>query len=213
MGAMRRVVKFVAIFGALGMLASALVAWSLAWAVKTEETEGRLVITDVLNRRYGDHSCWCTGRASDVAADYLLISQYNSPTLAEWPALPVPHWVGDPHWGHDRHDTSVHASTSVWSIQGWPWRALRQVRYDCHPTSLVLGGFTPFGDGWSSLPFEPYWPGLLANTAFYGVILWALWFTPGALRRGLRRRRGACVRCGYDLRGVNGTIACPECGM
>jgi hypothetical protein len=43
-------------------------------------------------------------------------------------------------------------------------------------------------------PILPIWPGLLANTAFYAVILCALCFTPGANNRGLRRRRGACVR-------------------
>jgi hypothetical protein len=62
------------------------------------------------------------------------------------------------------------------------------------------------------IPCEPIWPGLLANTAFYGGILWALWFAPGAVRRGLRNRRGACVRCGYDLRSNPAGSACPECG-
>jgi hypothetical protein len=66
------------------------------------------------------------------------------------------------------------------------------------------------------LPMAPLWPGLLINTAFYGTILWLLWLTisrgPGMLRRGSRRRRGLCVRCGYDLRGGMNGAPCPECG-
>jgi hypothetical protein len=53
--------------------------------------------------------------------------------------------------------------------------------------------------------------GLVLNTAFYGGGIWLIWFAPGAVRRMFRRRRGACVRCGYDLRGV-GNVMCPECG-
>ena len=39
----------------------------------------------------------------------------------------------------------------------------------------------------------------------------ALAFTRGTLRRWRRRRKGLCVRCGYDLTG-NVTGMCPECG-
>jgi len=39
----------------------------------------------------------------------------------------------------------------------------------------------------------------------------AIAFIRGPLRRWRRRRRGMCIRCGYDLQGnVSGT--CPECG-
>jgi hypothetical protein len=65
------------------------------------------------------------------------------------------------------------------------------------------------------LPWHPIWPGFFVNTALYSAILWALFFAPGAIRRGHRRRRGACVRCGYDLRGDGNPCvgtACPECG-
>lgn len=34
----------------------------------------------------------------------------------------------------------------------------------------------------------------------------------GLLVRGRRVRRGACVSCGYDLRGLREGAACPECG-
>ena len=40
---------------------------------------------------------------------------------------------------------------------------------------------------------------------------------PGFVRRRIRRRRGQCLHCGYDLRGqpppeVGQSKKCPECG-
>ncbi|HZW08220.1 MAG TPA: hypothetical protein VFF65_13940 [Phycisphaerales bacterium] len=58
------------------------------------------------------------------------------------------------------------------------------------------------------VPLQPLWGGLAVNTLLYGIPAWAVLFGPGAVRR-LRRRRSACVRCGYPLTG--GTV-CPECG-
>jgi hypothetical protein len=110
---------------------------------------------------------------------------------------------------------------------GWParscWYEVRNTSpRDSRAPTVVEGGFTLSIRGIReerltvfcarALPIRPLWPGLLANTAFYGLILWALWFTAGAVRRGLRRRRGACLRCGYDLRGAEAGTACPECG-
>jgi hypothetical protein len=73
----------------------------------------------------------------------------------------------------------------------------------------------PWWPRWSEPEFtffcHPLWPGLLANTAFYGVILWTLWIAPGVIKRTMRKRRGACGQCGYDLRG-GGHVVCPECG-
>jgi hypothetical protein len=57
----------------------------------------------------------------------------------------------------------------------------------------------------------PLWiPPLL--TGIPAALLWR-----GRLRLSRRRRAGACLRCGYDLRGLpaddeNGQTACPECG-
>jgi hypothetical protein len=119
---------------------------------------------------------------------------------------------------------------------GWPARCVTMVggtveallsrsseqNYSPFKTTLLRGGIfltrrsaqtedvLPLSQA-SVLPLRPLWLGLLANTGFYGVILWAMWFMPGAIRRELRRQRGACVRCGYDLRG-GGLTSCPECG-
>jgi len=61
------------------------------------------------------------------------------------------------------------------------------------------------------LPLRPIWRGFLLNTAFYALALilptGMLW----SLRRLVRRRRGLCLVCGYDLR-YGEHDACPECG-
>ena len=59
------------------------------------------------------------------------------------------------------------------------------------------------------LPFRPLWPGFALDSAFYGGLTFLVWTGPGFLRRRARRRRGRCIACGYDLRGL---AACPECG-
>ncbi|MDY7109254.1 MAG: hypothetical protein SYC29_11525, partial [Planctomycetota bacterium] len=62
------------------------------------------------------------------------------------------------------------------------------------------------------LPLRPMWPGFLINTLFYAAVLWLLIPGPFMLRRLIRRRRGRCVKCGYDLRGALPGAGCPECG-
>ncbi len=62
------------------------------------------------------------------------------------------------------------------------------------------------------LPLRPIWPGFAVNAIFYAAILWLLIPGPFALRRLVRRRRGLCPACGYDLRHGEHE-ACPECGV
>jgi len=61
------------------------------------------------------------------------------------------------------------------------------------------------------LPLRPIFPGFLIDTLFYGVIWYGLFFGTGATRRAIRRKRGRCPMCGYDLRG-NFESGCSECG-
>ncbi|MEE9128804.1 MAG: hypothetical protein V3T84_02210 [Phycisphaerales bacterium] len=62
------------------------------------------------------------------------------------------------------------------------------------------------------LPLQPLWPGFAFNTIFYAALLWLLTFGPFAARRFIRRKRGRCINCGYDLRHAEHE-QCPECGM
>jgi hypothetical protein len=60
------------------------------------------------------------------------------------------------------------------------------------------------------LPLRPIWSGLLANTlcwALAWILAWRL--TSTAIGR-LRRKKGHCPRCAYDLTGAR--ERCPECG-
>lgn len=65
----------------------------------------------------------------------------------------------------------------------------------------------------TALPFWPLWRGLALDVAFFAVLWWSVLFGRRALLRSLRRRRGQCAACGYDLRGTPAGTPCPECGQ
>jgi len=62
------------------------------------------------------------------------------------------------------------------------------------------------------LPITPIWPGVLGNFAVYFCGTLAAAFFAWDLRRILRRKRGCCQECGYDLAG-HLDPRCPECGV
>ncbi|MHC5113608.1 MAG: hypothetical protein ACYTGP_04175 [Planctomycetota bacterium] len=113
------------------------------------------------------------------------------------------------------HDTLV----NLWVARaGWPFRCLRGTRVSGATDAHGLRNAWPIPERRlrvyaqlvvGFLPYEPLWPGLVANTAFYGAAAWAVVCGPGLLRRRSRRRRGACLACGYLLAGLD---RCPECG-
>ena len=61
------------------------------------------------------------------------------------------------------------------------------------------------------IPLRPIWPGFAVNTIFYAAVLCVPFCGLFALRRLIRRRRGLCPACGYDLRHAEHE-GCPECG-
>ena len=60
--------------------------------------------------------------------------------------------------------------------------------------------------------FRPIWARFAINTIFYAAILWLLTLGPFTTRRFIRRKRGRCIKYGYDLRGTTHMIICSECG-
>ncbi len=73
------------------------------------------------------------------------------------------------------------------------------------------GSYDPEAFELRALPLRPMLPGFAVNTLLYGTLLWLVIPGPFALRRHIRRKRGLCVACGYDLRHAD-HAACPECG-
>lgn len=68
----------------------------------------------------------------------------------------------------------------------------------------------PAGPPDVDLPMRILWPGLVADGAITGCVLWLLARLPGFAERAFRRRRGRCAHCGHPLAGLS---TCPECGL
>ena len=91
-------------------------------------------------------------------------------------------------------------------VHGWPLLALTSEWPEHGGTTSTA---IHYGD--EVLPMIPIWPGFVINTIFYAVVLGLLTLGPFTARRMIRRKRGRCIKCGYDL-GHADHRACPECG-
>jgi hypothetical protein len=65
--------------------------------------------------------------------------------------------------------------------------------------------------GGHAVPVRILWTGVALNALFYIPPIWLVLSIPSRFLAALRRRRGHCGRCGYNLSG-NITGLCPECG-
>jgi hypothetical protein len=67
-----------------------------------------------------------------------------------------------------------------------------------------------------AFPASPIFPGFIINTLVYAAIWFGVLFGPGFVKRTIRKKRGRCITCGYDLRGhardAECATTCPECG-
>jgi hypothetical protein len=124
-------------------------------------------------------------------------------------------------------DTSVIRQESWEDARGWPWLALwcsmkgsgwltwgglpisAQGAIELGPTQADFAQFR-------ALPLRPLWRGFLLDSLVFG----AAWFLimpitrilARNIRAVLRRSRGRCGACGYDLTGLAEGTVCPECG-
>ena len=114
---------------------------------------------------------------------------------------------------------------------GWPKKSIRSVSHRYHNGRDGSGRQTPafsFGAGIGHpdssvnvpfvgttharrLPLTPIWPGFAFNILLFAFIPALIVLPWRPLNRMRRRRRGACLACGYDL---SATLEspCPECG-
>ncbi|MEE9128821.1 MAG: hypothetical protein V3T84_02300 [Phycisphaerales bacterium] len=141
----------------------------------------------------------------------------------------LPAWAGElePDVGSGQNERVAR----VVDARGWPWRALKsrfnlagQYRDGQSSETItgVSGGIliTPQSAEKNLIhttlvfPLIPIWSGLFLDSVFYAVCILAIFFGltgPGIVAGTIRRKRGQCIKCGYDLRG-NLSHGCPECG-
>lgn len=150
------------------------------------------------------------------------IDEYNSPDRGVSFSL-IPEYAGyqtrvwedvDDFWPYTP-EVFPESTVCVVRVQtGFPLSAIQR-RFD---VPALTSGFylCPAWEG--TLPFElaslrPAWPGLVADTLFWGAFFWfrrGLW---NMLRSRYWTRHARCPVCGYDRKGLESAAACPECGM
>ncbi len=221
---MKRIAIKLVVFLLLGAVVNVGVAWGCAiyidlWALEHERSSGYHDAGShtwrvVRHERRGATRANCRCDRRRVDGHELRSRQRALPwgvVLTDWIASPT---------------TGMYACVD---LRGWPERSLwcgflvegkGPTRSLKTHGGLELEPFARRANAWPSgdvlgparaLPLRPAFPGFIINTAFYGAILWMLWSTPCAARRLIRKRRGRCLKCGYDLRHAEHEV-CPECG-
>ena len=96
-----------------------------------------------------------------------------------------------------RDGAIVHQATGALNLPGWPWN---QAAWRVSSGTYIC----------KALPLLPLWPGLVVNAVVYALALGTTHRGFDYARRLARRRKGACIQCGYPM---GGTMRCPECGL
>lgn len=155
---------------------------------------------------------------------FVIFERWRNPASERWSIFSGPHEMGghvlavwgststtpltrDPLPPRARPPRDGQVRSGQYRSAGWPWRSAGGSQGEAPAGVWRARALSRFY--W--IPFLPHWPGLLANTIFYAllvltpVVLWRWW----RLRR--RLKHGRCAACGYDLGGSDGV--CPECGL
>lgn len=206
----------------LGVVTTVGVAWEFAYK-DTGRTFGEPWVRGERNHEGG---VWLVRIGDRVGATQVQshwvpgISFNQSPHPA--PDTVLPQWCSRAAIESLDARTGLAQHTDYFTVCGWPanalwlhaqWNGVAWDIYGGFRVGMVLSGeMTPIG-ATRALPVTPVWPGFLINTLFYAALWFGVFFIIGTVKRGLRRRRGACVNCGYDPRGnAPGQTGCPECG-
>ncbi|MEE9128699.1 MAG: hypothetical protein V3T84_01680 [Phycisphaerales bacterium] len=214
---MKRWLAKIVVFLLLGAIVNVAVAWGCYFGVRVANQPGDQVIR----------------RVSLDVAEFWLIQQAVGRTRVVWDFYgAVPRQLGEVRGpadytllGSDREsrDLAGYPLRSLWSIYSGPVATYSfpidfrvpplQETATFGPVTMatepvrIRDRTTPI---WKAVPLRPIWLGFAINTVFYALIL-SVPFAPFTLRRLIRRKRGHCIKCGYDLRG-DFSAGCPKCG-
>lgn len=135
-------------------------------------------------------------------------------TDASLPTRRPPVWTAKPNG----YPTEAEVSSVI--AQGWPfpmarigWIKVPKDDATQSQSSAPEMNFEEFGNSfslpWAKLASDPIWRGLAINLAFWWLLAFGVLSIP--LRPWLRRRKGRCPKCAYDLK-RDFESGCPECG-
>ncbi len=226
----RRLTKLV-VFLLLGAVVNVAVAWGCV--IPAHAIDHELVVFPF------DQSHWAIagiegGRTYERLCVYSIAgesSALQSARSGPRTIISKPRWTRGLRWAQSRHAAD---GICFEDVRGWPllcmWWTFRwddRARsgfpwyVDPNDAVIVLPKYDRvYVDNIRALPLTPVWPGFAINTIFYAAILWLLALGPFTARRMIRRKRGLCIKCGYDMRGHSGgggisgggREVCPECG-
>ena len=220
---MKRGLSKLVVFLFLGAVVNVGVAWGYA-------LKGSYRFTPNQYHSHATQPRWLLSVSSGVGVTRISVIP-NNDIWAEQSATYRPEII--PYWSATRRRPGADVFDDLlgpWTLEfayGWPLRSgLAVVRrnifeapgvHNRNNTFAIVTGTKvlekPSGDPlpYRTIPIRPIMPGFVANSLIYAVMLWFLLLAPGHLRRSIRRKRGLCVNCGYDIRHADHD-ACPECG-
>ena len=220
---MRRRLLTILIFLLAGAVVNVAVAWGCGAWLETAHAEQSFLASSPASPR------WKMTVGKRTGATRVALVKDDEPYRpgAHWPVGNPPYWSRGRHAPDDSSSKYRMSDPIAWWLieeaRGWPIRSMIwwtdiQVDYSSgnvlnidHRRALHMPGLESNPGYGRALPLRPIWPGFAVNTIFYAAILWLLVLGPFVLRRYLRRRRGLCPACGYDLKHAEHE-SCPECG-
>jgi len=179
--------------------------------------------------------------APDPLDDSETISTVSATDLAIWRRCRSVGWPARPDWAWDefgfgRCCRTLHTTTAEPGIAGltdeewdrrmrqrsdftvdvaeagWPLRCLAlEFWWEFHYPTPFTEQTSGLWLGRVLLPNRLLWRGVMLDTLFYSVLIGLLLVGAFEGRARLRRARGRCPKCAYDLRGRLDE-GCPECG-
>jgi len=223
----------------LGVVTTVGVAWGLAAAVdmtwmEPQSVAFRLPPAGTQTRRVEyQHFFNTTGATRVVWVEVVVFGMPTFATYVETPYTSTSRRLDSPNaralqWCF-RDDMPPDPLMHVSDARGWPMLALSGGldlapsgggSRDVTRTYWTIAVMKPDQMSWlypnvdcmrRFIPARPIFPGFLVNTLFYAAMWFGIFFGVAALRRFVRKKRGRCVKCSYDLRGQF-DMGCPECG-
>lgn len=206
---------------AVGLAATLFIAWPLTSillyrGIIQHQYGGRFLV----NTPSGSALITISHRTLSDAYQLRLVQPEDSFLPLGEPA-PLPHWVAVPP-GPEPALVYVETGASGWPLRCFASESWQRRTNSGTPTSPryawqeqlrhnILLATTPRGRIF--LPLRAIWTGLIGDTLIFGAAAWIAMATFAGVRSSMRRRRGACSQCGYDLRATPAGSACPECGV